>query len=288
MTFRNPQWLIETADLATQLDDPALRILDCTVHLRPTADGGVRPESARADWARGHIPGSDHADLPGDLSDPDSPLPIMMPPPQQFAAAMSRHGVGEGTRVVLYDMGGGTWAARVWWMLRAFGFDAASVLNGGWTKWTAEGRPVSRDPPDHPPAQFIARPRPQLIARKQDVLDALTQPHTRLVNALSPDEFAGRVTRVARPGRIPGSINVPAAALRDPATNALRPAEELRALFRQAGVQDQAPVITYCGGGIAAAADAFVLALLGFEDIALYDGSLLEWTQDGAAPMETD
>lgn len=286
MTFANPQWLVETADLARQLDDPALRILDCTVYLKPAEGGGVRPVSGREDWARAHIPGSSYADLLGDLSDRNTALPVMMPPPEQFAAAMSGYGVGEGTRVVLYDTGGGTWAARVWWMLRAFGFDAAAVLNGGWIKWTAEGRPVSADPPQHPPARFVARPRPQLIASRQDVLDVLEQRDHCLVNALSPDEFAGRVSHVARPGRIPGSVNVPAASLVDPATNAFRPANELRALFQQAGVLDRAGVITYCGGGIAAAADAFVLALLGVDDIALYDGSLMEWAQDASLPME--
>lgn len=288
MTIKNPQWLIETAELQNQLGDPALRILDCTVYLKPDDSGGVRPVSGREDWARAHIPGSGYADLLGELSDRDSPLPVMMPPAEQFAGAMSRHGVGEGTRVVLYDAGTGMWAARVWWMLRAFGFDTAAVLNGGWTRWTAEGRPTTDAPPQHGPARFIARPRPQLIARKQDVIDALSGKGARLVNALSADEFAGRVTRVARPGRIPGSVNVPASALIDPGTNTLRPPAVLRDAFQQAGALDRGPVITYCGGGIAAASDAFVLALLGFEDVSLYDGSLVEWTQDPALPMESD
>ena len=287
MTIKNPQWLIETRELERQLGDAALRILDCTVHLKPAEGGGVRPASGRDDWSLAHIPGSGYADLLGELSDRDSPLPVMMPPAEQFAAAMSRHGVGEGTRVVLYDTSNGIWAARLWWMLRAFGFDAAAVLNGGWTKWKAEGRPVTDEPPHHPQARFVPRPRPWLIASKQDVIDALASRKTCLVNALSADEFAGRVSRVARPGRIPGSINVPASALLDAATNALRPGEELRATFQQSGALGQQRVITYCGGGIAAAADAFALALLGFEDIALYDGSLVEWTQDASLPMET-
>lgn len=287
MTIRNPQWLIETGTLERQLGDPALRILDCTVYLKPVDGGGVRPSSGHDDWARAHIPGSGYADLLGELSDRDNPLPVMMPPAEQFASAMSRHGVGEGTRVVLYDTSNGIWAARVWWMLRAFGFDAAAVLNGGWIKWTAEGRAVSDEPPRHPPAQFIARPRPWLIASKQDVIDALEGKQRCLVNALSEDEFAGRVSRVARPGRIPGSVNVPASALVDPQTNALRSGDELRATFQQSGALDQKRVITYCGGGIAAAGDAFALALLGVHDVALYDGSLVEWTQDASLPMET-
>jgi thiosulfate/3-mercaptopyruvate sulfurtransferase len=161
------------------------------------------------------------------------------------------------------------------------------VLDGGWIKWTAEGRPVSNEPPHHPPGHFIARPRPALIADKQRVRAAIADGQTCLVNALSAEEHAGRVTRVARPGHIPGSVNVPARSLLDPRTNALRPAEELRAAFQQAGVLDRESVITYCGGGIAAAGDAFVLALLGVEDVALYDGSLVEWAQDPSLPMTT-
>lgn len=287
MTIKNPQWLIETAELEKQLGDPDLRILDCTVYLKPVEGGGVRPASGRDDWARAHIPGSGYADLLEDLSDRNTSLPVMMPPAEQFAEAMSRYGVGEGTRVVLYDTATGLWAARVWWMLRAFGFDTAAVLNGGWTRWTAEGRPVSDAPSSHPPANFIPRPRPHLIAHKQDVINALAGKGTRLVNALSADEFTGRVTRVARPGRIPGSVNVPASSLVDPQTNALRPAAELRDTFQKAGALDGKPVITYCGGGIAASSDAFVLALLGFENVSLYDGSLVEWSQDPSLPMET-
>lgn len=287
MTFTNPQWLTQTGELEARLDDPALRILDCTVYLRPVDGGGVRPDSGREDWVRSHIPGSAYADLLDDLSDHNSPLPVMMPPAEQFASAMSRYGVGEGTTVVLYDTDGGIWAARVWWMLRFFGFDDASVLNGGFVKWTAEGRPVSAEPPRYPPGNFIARPRPGLIAAKHDVVAALGNRTTCLVNALSADEHAGRVTRVARPGHIPGSVNVPAQSLLDPQTNALRPAVELREVFERAGVLGRDRVITYCGGGIAAAGDAFVLALLGVQNVALYDGSLVEWSQDAALPLET-
>src|SRR5690606_25069780 len=256
MTIRNPHRLVETGELERQLGDPALRILDCTVCLRPLEGGGVRPASGREDWARAHIPGSGYADLLGDLSDRNSPLPVMMPPAKQFAEAMSRYGVGEGTHVVLYDTASGIWAARVWWRLGAFGVDAAAVLDGGWKKWTAEGRPVSGEPPRHPPAHFIARPRPGLIAGKQDVVAALGEKGIALVNALSPEEFTGQVTRVARSGRIPGSVNVPSSTLLDPQTNALKPGDQLRALFRKAGVLDKERVITYCGGGIAAAGDA--------------------------------
>lgn len=287
MTLERSRHLVETDWLEAHLDDPDLRILDCTVFLRPV-DGGVRPESGRAAWAEGHIPGSGFADLLEDLSDRNSALPITMPPAEQFAEAMGRYGVGDGTRVVLYDASVNTWAARVWWMLRAFGFDDAAVLNGGWRKWTAERRPVSTAPPGYPPSTFTARPRARHIVRKEDVLAAMNDPQTALVNALSAAEHAGKETRVPRPGRIPGSVNVPAGSLLDADSNAYLPPDELRARFSAAGALDRQRVITYCGGGIAACSDAFALALLGVDDVAVYDGSLVEWASDPSLPLETD
>lgn len=288
MAFTNPQSLVETDWLAAHLTDADLRILDCTVFLHPDPAGGYRIESGRDAWAHGHIPGSGFADLITDLSDRDSRLRFMMPPAGQFAEAMSRYGVGEGTRVVLYDANMNMWAARVWWMLRAFGFDNAAVLNGGWRKWTKEGRPVSTAPPTYPPARFVAWLRPQLIADKQEVLAALGDRSICIVNALTAEEHAGTgPQRYKRPGRIPFSVNVPARATVDPDTHAYLPEEELRVQFAKVGATSSGRVITYCGGGIAASSDAFVLTLLGVENVAVYDGSLSEWAADPSLPMET-
>lgn len=280
------QSLVSTDWLAAHLADPDLRILDCSVTLVPV-DGGVRPQSGRAAWETGHIPGSGFADLLADLSDRETHLPVMMPPAAQFAAAMGRYGVGPGTRVVLYDSGNHTWATRVWWMLRAMGFDDAAVLDGGLRKWQAEGRPLSTEPPRYVPAQFESRPRPDTFVGKQDVASALGRPDICLINALSADEHAGRVSRTARPGRIPGSGNVPAGALVDPATGAYLPLPQLRGLFEQQGALCGHPVVTYCGGGIAATSAAFTLVRLGVPQVAVYDGSLSEWSQDPTLPMET-
>jgi thiosulfate/3-mercaptopyruvate sulfurtransferase len=155
-----------------------------------------------------------------------------MPSASQFEAAMSRYGVGEGTRVVLYDDMVNIWATRVWWMLRAFGFEQVAVLIGGWKKWTSEGRPVSTAPPTYPAAQFVARPRPDLIATKDEVLDAIDQQSTCLINALDPDEYAGRgPVRYGRPGHIPSSVNVSFLSVLDLETNAYRNPERLRDQF---------------------------------------------------------
>jgi thiosulfate/3-mercaptopyruvate sulfurtransferase len=279
--------LVETGWLSEHLDDPDLRVLDCTVFLRPV-EGGVRLESGRAEWEKAHIPGSAFADLHGDLSDREAHLPIMMPPAEQFAETMSRYGVGNEHRVVLYDAGMNMWAARLWWMLRAFGFERAAVLNGGWKKWTAEHWPVATGGEvSWPPARFIARPQAGRIANWQEVHAAISDPGARLVHSLSADEFAGRVTRVARPGHIPNSVNVPASSLVDPATHAYLDAEALRARFARAGALGDKRVITYCGGGIAACSDALALTMLGVDNVAVYDGSLVEWSARPELPLET-
>jgi thiosulfate/3-mercaptopyruvate sulfurtransferase len=281
--------LVETGWLAAHLGEPGLRVLECTVHLQPAdVPGGFRVESGRGTWAQGHIPGAGFVDLQDELSDRASKLRFMMPPAAQFAEAMSRHGVGDGVRVVLYDRAVNMWAARVWWMLRAFGFDDAAVLDGGFRKWTREGRSLATDDGAAPRRAFTARPRPALMADRSGVLAALDEGKTCVLNALSSEQHRGvGGTAYGRPGRIRGSANVPARELVDPETHAYLPLDVLREKFAAAGVLDAGRVITYCGAGIAASSDAFVLTLLGRDDVAVYDASLSEWTADPTLPMET-
>ncbi|MGH7345563.1 MAG: sulfurtransferase, partial [Candidatus Rokuibacteriota bacterium] len=253
MSWVNPQYLVETDWLAANLEDPALRVLECTTILHPRPDGGYKAESGRAAWAAGHIPRSGFADLTDELSDRSSALLYMMPPVEQMAAAMARLGVGEGTRVVLYDRAVNMWAARVWWMLRAFGFDDAAVLNGGFKKWTREGRPLATDDGAAPRRAFTSRPRPALIADTSGVLAALDDRRTCVLNALTDEQRRGAGgASYGRAGRIAGSGNVPARELVDPETHAYLPLDVLRAKFAATGALDARRVITYCGGGIAA------------------------------------
>ena len=288
MSWANPHYLVETDWLAANLEDPALRVLECTTILHPLPDGGYRAESGRATWAAGHIPRSGFADLTDDLCDRSATTLYMMPSVEQMTAAMARLGVGEGTRVVLYDRAVNMWAARVWWMLRAVGFDRAAVLNGGWKKWTLEGRPTSTAPCAYSAARFVARPRPDLFVGKEAVLAGLGDRATCVINALSEEQHRGTAgVAYGRPGRIAGSGNVPARALVDPATHAYLAPEVLQRRFADAGALGAGRVITYCGGGIAASSDAFVLALLGHEQVSVYDASLSEWARDPSLPMET-
>ncbi len=284
-----PDPLVDVDWLRTELAGPdadRLRILDCTVHLLPRPEGGLRVHSGREDWEAGHVPGSSFVDLQGDLSDPDAPLRFTLPSPDHFAAALGRLGVGSEHRVVLYDRRASMWAARVWWMLRAFGHDDAVVLDGGWTAWVASGGEVSTTAPGWPPATFIPRPRPGLFVGRDDVVTAIDDPTTCVVNALDRAQHRGETTNYARPGRIPGSANVPALELVDAATQRYRPLEELRTLFAEVDGSGAGRVITYCGGGIAASSDAFTLHRLGRRDVAVYDNSLNEWAADPSLPLE--
>ena len=290
MSQVNSHALVETNWLEEHLNDTALCLLDCRVKLLPEDSGGFRLESGQPAWETGHIPGSGFVDFITDLSDQHSALPLMMPPADQFAAVMARVGVSAHTRVILYDDFYNIWAARVWWMLRASGFDNAAVLNGGWHKWTQEGRPVSNRPAGPVQGQFVATPRPELMAGKQEVLEAIQTPSNCLLNALTAEDHAGTggMIQYPRPGRIASSVNVSFYDLVDPETHAYLPAEQLREKFEAVGATGAQRVITYCGAGIAASSDAFVLTLLGLEDVAVYDGSLMEWAADASLPMETD
>jgi thiosulfate/3-mercaptopyruvate sulfurtransferase len=286
--FAHPEYLVGTDWLAAHLGDADLRVFDCTTVLVPDPVTTFRAESGRPKWAEGHIPGAGYLDLQGELSDTTSGLRFTMPSAAQFSAAMSRHGVGDGTRAVLYSIGGQMWATRIWWMLRAFGFDAASVLDGGWEKWVAEGRPVSTEESKYPPVRFVARLRPELIATKAEVQAKIADQGACTINALSAVQHTGEGgTNYGRPGRITGSVNVAYSRLHEPKTSVYRSPAELRALFDEVGATPDKKIITYCGGGIAATNDAFVLTLLGYPQVAVYDGSLGEWSADPSLPMDT-
>ncbi len=272
-----PQWLSE------HLDDPDLVVLDCTVLAEPDESGGFRSVSGRASYESGHIPSAGFADLTGDLSDGASPHRFAVPTPEQFAAAMGALGVGDDSRVVLYDASGSSWAARVWWMLRWVGFDRAALLDGGLAAWTAEGRPLSTEPADRPAKTLTPAPRPRLIADRDEVMAAIDDDAVVIIDVLPEAHYRGEMTFYARPGHIAGATNIPMQALTDE-SGRYRPQDELAAMYQ--GERD-ARYITYCGGGIAASSTAFIMTRLGFTDVAVYTASLEEWAADSANPMET-
>jgi thiosulfate/3-mercaptopyruvate sulfurtransferase len=281
--------LVSAAWLAERGGDADVAVLDATVYLDPpTAPGepyDVR--SGRPEWERAHVPGSHFADLVDALSDPHARYPFTLPSPVRFAEAISRLGVGDDTLVVTYDGDSGMWAARLWWMLRVFGHDHAVVLDGGLAAWAAAGRHLTSEPAPPPtPGRFTHRFRPELVAGRDEVRDALEDPSILLVNALSPELHRGEQARYGRAGHIPGSINVPARSLLSE-DGRFKPAHELREALSESGALDADRVIAYCGGGISAANDALALAVLGRGDVAIYDGSLREWAADPDLPLES-
>lgn len=280
--------LISTDELARRLGAPALRVFDCTTYLRPRPEGGYTAESGRANYDKGHIPGAAFLDLGGELSDQNSRLRFTLPPLDELTRTFAAKGVGHGTSVVLYSHASPTWATRVWWMLRAVGFDDAAILDGGLDKWKAENRPLATEPVSHPVATLTLRARPEIFVDKDAVKAAIGQVGTLTLNALSLDQHkgVGGVT-YGRPGRVAGSSCVPAASLIGP-DKTLKPIAELRAAFDGAGAAPDRRVLVYCGGGIAATLDAFVLtAVLGHKNVAVYDNSMQEWSNDPSLPMET-
>jgi thiosulfate/3-mercaptopyruvate sulfurtransferase len=290
--MRDPDALISTDDLAARLGRPELRVYDCTTYLEPAAPGSDDPYtvvSGRQTFVAGHVPGADFLDLQGELSATDTRLKFTMAPVEHLARAFGRHGLGDGSRVVLYSIGSMMWATRVWWMLRALGFDGAAVLDGGFDRWQAEGRPVEAGATTgYPPATFTPRPRTDRFVDKTAVKAAIGDAGTVTVNALGPQFHRGlEPSRYGRPGRVPGSVNVPAATLVDPATKKFVSPADALARFTEAGIDRDRRVIAYCGGGISATIDLFLLHQLGFDDLTLYDGSMGEWAKDPSLPIET-
>ncbi len=283
--FVHPEFLVETDWLEQNLTNPDVVVLDCTVHLmvKPNAPYDVVP--ARADYEKGHIAGARFCDVSRDVSDTTQKYAFMRPSADGFAAAMRRFGMSNSTRVITYSTANPWWATRVWWLLREFGHDNAAVLNGGWQKWSRESRPSETGPsPACAPGTFTVTAERDLFVGKDAVRAAMGDTGICTLNALMPAQYAGGT--YGRPGQIPGSVALPAAHLLDPATNCFLPADRLREKLGAVGALHR-PVIAYCGGGIAASADALALIMLGHEDVRIYDASLSEWSKDAALPMET-
>ena len=275
--------LVGTDWLARHLDDPDLVVLDCTVVTVTDPDGGFRNVSGRAEYEQGHVPGAGFADLKGALSDPDGPVEFAVPAPDRFCAAMGALGVGDDTRVVLYDRQYTAWAARVWWMLRWVGFDRAAILDGGLAAWRAAGRPLETGPVERPARRLTPNVRPGLIAQRDEVRAAVDDASVRLVDTLPPASYRGEMALYGRPGHIPGATNTFGMDLLD-ASGRFRGDDELAAIV--GGARD-ARTITYCGGGILASLNAFAMTRLGFTDVAVYTASLQEWAADPGNPMTT-
>jgi thiosulfate/3-mercaptopyruvate sulfurtransferase len=277
------QWLED------RLHAPHLRVVDIRGKVLPPGNS-PRYVAKREAYEAAHIPGAVFVDWTRDIVDLADPIPVQVAPLDTFAAAMETLGIGDDSLVVAYDDYDHIFAGRIAWALRYYGHDAVRVLDGGWSRWTSEGRPTTREVPHRAPARFTARPRPWLRRTADEVARILGRPDALLIDARSPEQYAGKVSAAGRGGHIPGAYNVHYARLVDASTGQFLPLDALARAFAEAGVEvGNLPkeVVVYCNGGVSCTVPMNALRLLGRDDVAVYDGSWNEWGNDPARPVTT-
>jgi thiosulfate/3-mercaptopyruvate sulfurtransferase len=267
--YARPELLVETDWVERHRNDPSVRVVD------------MRGEAA---YAAGHLPGAVRI-AEGPLRDREDRL-TYLPKPEQLAAMMEKAGISNRTHVVIYDDQGGRMAARLWYVLNAFGHERVSLVNGGWNQWVAEKRPTTTAVPPVAPGSFKPRltptftcPSPELLART---------PGTVVLDTRSPEEFRGERSSsgAAKAGRVPGAVNVE---WRENVTGPMlvfKPAGELRKLYESKGVTPDREIIAYCATGGRASHTLFALKLLGYPKVRVYYGSFTDYTARPDAPVE--
>jgi thiosulfate/3-mercaptopyruvate sulfurtransferase len=278
--------LVSTQWLHDHLGDADLRIVDIRGHVIPATEPPPHYFNHQADYLTSHIPGAVFIDWVQEITDPADPRHAQIAPPERYAAAMSRAGIDARSLVVAYDDAAGMFAARLWWTLQYYGHERVAVLDGGWKKWLAEGRPVSAEQPVIQPATFIPRPN-QSIYRDGDQVMAALKTTTALLDVRSPAEFNGESSRAVRKGHIPGAQNQTRHNLYNPVDETILAPEELRLKFASSGVTEATPeVIVYCNAGVSASYGLLALRVAGITSGAVYDGSWKDWGNDPRRPIE--
>lgn len=283
MTHKQSVPPLVSADwLATKLGNPFILPVDVRWYLTDRGRG-------RAEYLEAHIPGAVFMDIDDDLAAPPGQGPGRhpLPTPSAFADVASRAGIRRDTHVIAYDANGGAFAARLWWLLRYFGHDRVSLLDGGWQLWQASGHPTEAGVVLVEPAQFMPQLQPHLIVDANAVNAIRQEPGMLLLDARAAERYEGRVEPIdPRAGHIPGARSAPFAANLRPDGTFKGPAE-LREHYNALGADTAERIICYCGSGVTAAHDLFALSLIGRSDALLYEGSWSDWSSNPERPIAT-
>jgi thiosulfate/3-mercaptopyruvate sulfurtransferase len=270
--YAHPEQLVETDWVAAHARDANVRIVDMR----------------QSGYAEGHVPGAVYL-APVAIRDAKAP-PTFLPTPAVFEQMMASLGIGDTTRVIVYDERGGIYAARLWWILNYHGHPNVSLINGGWTKWTAEHRPATTETPHAVAAgaRLVARPNPKWVATASDVAAAIDKPGIKIVDARTVKEIEGADLRnIRRGGFVPSSIPVYWEDLLDPQQRTFKPADELRQIYESRGILPKDDVIAYCQVGMRASVDLFALHLIGYDKLRNYYGAWEEWGNRDDLPIDT-
>ncbi len=289
INWKFPEYISSFEWLNDNLDNKKVRIFDCTTYLLYQDENPSLPyivESGFREYQISHIKNSAYLDLQKDLSDNSSKFRFTLPDYHTLAKYFSNLGVGDDFHIVLYSRNGLQWATRIWWMLYVLGFKNLSILDGSFNEWKKNNLPTESKINIFEKSEFKIEINNKIFVDKNTVLESINTNKCVILNSLTEDLHNGENPRYGRPGRIPGSLNIPFHELTDLEKGCFKSPSECLEVFKKKGIPQDSRVLNYCGGGIAASLDAFVLFQLGYDDIEIYDNSMSEWATDENLPIE--
>ena len=291
LAWQYPEAITSCEELKRNLGNKKVRVYDCTTFLHYTDDHPSKPydvESGYQEYLEEHIPGASFLDLQNQISNTKSQFKFTLPDMASLRSSFGKLGIGDPHHIILYSTNGLQWATRVWWMIYMLGYKNVSILNGGLREWKRNDYDLESGENFYSETTFLNSESQSFFVGREQTLDAMNNNSCLLINALTSDIHNGESTRYGRPGRIPGSINIPFSDLMDINTHMLKSPKEALSVFEKYNISKDSEILNYCGGGIAATLNAFVLHQLGFEKLKVYDNSLSEWAMDKSLPMEID